>query len=215
MFDPHSTSDRYVVSGNLEAEFVDEAQTILVNKKGITDLHTLYVEEEKGVARAYEQLLQEMTGDTPITCDLIKYVHKAIFGELYKWAGNWRTVRISKQGAPMWPPPDFLAPAMVEFEKSILRRYPAKALADEDAFCDGIAHIQGEFLSIHPLREGNARTIKLTTDLLAIQTGRIPLQYDDTEAGKHAYIEAAKAAMLAQDYSLMKGVISGALRVIF
>lgn len=56
------------------------------------------------------------------------------------------------------------------------------------------AEIQGEFLVIHPFREGNARTIKLATDLLAVQTGRLPLTYDQSETGTRTYIEAAKTA---------------------
>lgn len=56
------------------------------------------------------------------------------------------------------------------------------------------AEVQGEFLVIHPFREGNARTIKLATDLLAAQTGRPLLAYDQTEQAVEEYIEAAKAA---------------------
>ena len=36
--EPTKRSDRYDVSGNVEAEYVDAEQTVLVNKKGITDL---------------------------------------------------------------------------------------------------------------------------------------------------------------------------------
>lgn len=34
-------SDRYDVSGNVEAQYVDEAQTVLVNKQGIATLEAL------------------------------------------------------------------------------------------------------------------------------------------------------------------------------
>src|SRR5436853_1033497 len=66
---------------------------------------------------------------------------------------------------------------MQQFERDVLRRHPARQL-DDDAFCRAIARIQGEFLAIHPFREGNARTIKLLTDLLALQTDRPLLRYD-------------------------------------
>lgn len=56
------------------------------------------------------------------------------------------------------------------------------------------SEIQGEFLVIHPFREGNAQTIKLATDLLAAQTGRPLLAYDQTEEAAAEYVEAAKAA---------------------
>ena len=54
----------------------------------------------------------------------------------------------------------------------VLQKYPAKSLKEDEEFCGAVAEIQGEFLVIHPFREGNARTIKLMTDLLATQTGR-------------------------------------------
>jgi cell filamentation protein len=200
---PHG--DRYDVSGNAEAQYVDGAEEVLINKKNITDVHTLHIEEEKGLARAYEQLLGEVRSDTPITIQLILYVHKLIFGELYEWAGRWRTVRISKPGVS-WPPPDFLEQAMKDFEHDVLRKYPSTILKSDDVFCNAVGHIQGEFLAIHPFREGNARTIKLVTDLLATQSDRLPLQYDMTDSGRQTYIEAAKAALL-KEYAPMSAVI--------
>ena len=83
--------DRYDTSGNLEAEYVDADHMILVNEQGITDLETLQVKEEEGLARPYETLLAEVRIDTPMTCDLLRDIHLRIFGDLYKWAGRWRT----------------------------------------------------------------------------------------------------------------------------
>ena len=74
---PHR--DRYDTSGNIEAEYVDEAQTVLVNKRGVTDLEELQLLEEEGLAKAYETLLAEVRVDTPLTCDLIRYIHERIY----------------------------------------------------------------------------------------------------------------------------------------
>jgi cell filamentation protein len=198
------------VTGNVEAQYVDAEETVLKNKKGIADLHMLQVEEEAALAGAYSLLLDEVLSDTLFTNELICYVHKVIFGDLYEWAGRWRTVKISKEETT-WSPPDFLEGAMQEFGKDVLKRYCAGDLSDDETFCGAVGHIQGEFLAIHPFREGNARTIKLVTDLLAAQTGRLPLQYDMTDVGTDQYIEAAKAAML-KDYEPMTVIIGEALR---
>jgi cell filamentation protein len=88
--------------------------------------------------------------------------------------------------------------------------YPASALQADDAFCSAVGGIQGEFLVIHPFREGNARTIKLATDLLAAQTGRPFLVYDQTSEGQEQYIDAAKAAF-KQQYAPMDEIIRQAL----
>lgn len=191
-------------------EYMDAKQEVLKNKKGIVDLESLQIEEEKGLAVAYERLLAEVRSDTPITAELIRYAHQMIFGDLYEWAGRWRTVRISKPGA-VWPPPDFLDQAMEELEREVLRNYPASALSKDEAFCKAVGHIQGEFLAIHPFREGNARTIKLITNLLAVQAGRVLLAYDASEEGQERYIAAAKEAV-KKNYAPMTAVICEALK---
>jgi cell filamentation protein len=206
---PTKRRDRYDVSGNVEAEYVDAQETVLKNKKGITDLPTLQLAEEAGLVRAYRTLLAEVRMDTPMTCELLRHVHARIFGDLYDWAGRWRTVWISKPGTT-WPPPDFLDQTMEAYERDVLRTHPAVALQDDHTFCAAVAAIQGEFLVIHPFREGNARTIKLLANLLAAQTGRPILLYDQTDRGTETYIAAAKAAF-GKDYDPMTAIIRDAL----
>jgi cell filamentation protein len=207
---PSGRGDRYDTSGNPETEYVDDQMLVLRNREGITDSESLMKREQELHAIAYELLLQETRIDTRLSCDLLKHIHSTIFLKLYEWAGRYRTVWISKPGIT-WPAPDFLVASMTAFESEILSKHSPELLAAEDAFCHAVAEIQGEFLVIHPFREGNARTIKLATDLLAIQTGRLPLAYDQSEQGAQAYIAAATAAF-ARDYALLEQVIHSALR---
>jgi len=201
--------DRYDVSGNVEGQYVDEGQTVLVNKHGITTLAALQLAEEAALLSAYETLLDEVRMTTQMTCDLLCHIHGRIFGDLYDWAGRWRTVNISKPGIT-WPPPGFIPENMQVLERDVLRKYPASALNDDEAFCRAAAEIQGEFLVIHPFREGNARTIKLLTDMLAAQTRRPLLIYDQSNAGRDRYIAAASAAF-KRDYRPMTDVLRQAL----
>ncbi|MGD9649055.1 MAG: Fic family protein [Pirellulales bacterium] len=91
-----------------------------------------------------------------------------------------------------------------------LAKYRASALAGDDAFVQALAKTQREFLVIHPFREGNARTIKLACDLLSSQTDRPILRYDESEAGRAAYIDAAKAAF-NRNYDPLTRLIAEAL----
>ncbi len=200
---------RYTTPGNPEAEYLDPEHQVPVNLGGFTDLAALQLAEEEALAEAYEILLNEVRTDTLMTCELIRHIHHRIFGGLYPWAGRWRTVWISKPGIT-WPAPDFLDRHMAEFEQHVLRPYRAGVLKDDEAFCDAAARIQGEFLVIHPFREGNARTIKLATDLLAVQSGRPLLVYDSSAAGRDSYIAAADAAF-RREYAPMAMVIRHAL----
>jgi cell filamentation protein len=205
-----SRDDHYRVTGNAEAQYMDDAQTVLKNKKGITAAAMLQDAEEEALGRAYGQLIWEIGSTTPLTCYLIRRIHAIIFGELYDWAGRWRSVWISKPGVT-WPAPDFLEEFMSRFEGDVLAKYPARAIHSDESFCRAAAEIQGEFLVIHPFREGNARTIKVLADLLASQTKRPILKYDQSQAGAAAYIAAAKAAF-DRDYMPLEAVISSALQ---
>jgi cell filamentation protein len=99
---------------------------------------------------------------------------------------------------------------MLELERALLNKYPADTIPDDETFCAVAAEIQGEFLVIHPFREGNARTIKLATDILAAQTGRPLLAYDQSEQAIEEYIAAAKAAFKRQ-YGPLAAIIRQAL----
>ncbi len=202
---------RYDVSGNVEAQYVDAAEQVLANLMGINDAETLQVAEETALAAAYERLLREVKVDTPLTCELLRYVHGVIFGELYAWAGRWRTVNISKPGA-VWPPAVYLEQSMQAFERDVLQRSSPAQWQSDDEFVSGVAEIQGEFLAIHPFREGNARTIKLATDLIAGQTGRPLLRYDQSDAGAEAYIAAAAAALQQRDMGPLRNLVREALQ---
>jgi len=117
---------------------------------------------------------------------------------------------VDQQAGTTWPAPDFLAKNMQAFEEGVLRKYPAGSLQDDNAFCAAVGEIQGEFLVIHPFREGNARAIKLATDVLAAQTGRPLLAYDQSEEAQQQYIGAATAAFKRQ-YGPMIEIIREAL----
>ena len=112
-----------------QAEYFDAEQTVLINKLGIKWLEPLQVAEEAALAKAYETLLHEVRVDTPMTCELIRHIHSRIFGELYAWAGRWRTVTISKPGIT-WPPPIFVPRAMDEFEWNVLAVSPTAIVDD-------------------------------------------------------------------------------------
>lgn len=205
-----SHPSRYAVGGS-ESEYMDRKRKVMKNLKGIRDLRSLQKAEEDALVAAYDKLFSTVRSDTPMTVDLLKHIHHTIFSDLYEWAGRLRTVTMSKPGVT-WPPPDYLEDAMRSLQQNVLRQYPAHSLREDGRFYEAVGHIQGEFLAIHPFREGNARTIKLSTDLLAAQTKRPILRYDMSKEGQRKYIAAAKAALLKQNYTLMQTIIQAALR---
>ena len=63
------------------------------NLLGITDKATLNLYEASGVVKS-EILLQSLEEDVDFSIDLILQVHRTTFGELYDWAGKWRTIEV-------------------------------------------------------------------------------------------------------------------------
>lgn len=204
----HDSDDRYIAVGP-EANYVDENQTILVNKLGICDLHSLHVKEEEGLVHCYQTMVQSVRFDTPLSNGLIREVHRLVFGDLFEWAGKWRHSWISK-GNTVWAHPDHIDALMQGFEVNVLQQTPLSKTMSDDEFCSIVALIQGEFLTIHPFREGNARTIKVVTDLYAVQTDRPFLIYDESETGKQDYIDAAIQAMLT-NHRPLEAIVKAAL----
>ena len=185
--------NRYTAVGP-ETKFADKQGRVLVNKLGITRLRQLQIREEEGLVDCYQRMIKRVRFDTPLSNALICEIHREIFGDLFEWAGKWRASWISKEQT-VWANPMHIGSLMETFEAEILQRAPLSQTISDDEFSSIVALIQGEFLTIHPFREGNARTIKVLTDLYAAQTGRAFLIYDQTEAGQAEYIDAAIAAM--------------------
>jgi len=82
--------NRYDVTGNSEAQSVDHAGNVLVNKKGILALNPLQILEEDALATAYTRLIGEVRSDTALTCTLIRHVHGRMFGDLQTSSPGWR-----------------------------------------------------------------------------------------------------------------------------
>ena len=65
-----------------------------------------------------------------------------------------------------------------------------------------IAATHMEFILIHPFREGNGRISRVLADVMAVQAGRMPLDYSAWEADKPRYFAAIQRG-LSRDYSEM------------
>lgn len=85
-----------------------------------------------------------------------RVVHRRLFGDVYAWAGRYRTVRMSK-GSTDFGPPDHIG---VEMDRKFagLTRPPFQRGSAAEDFIPALAEFLGELNAIHPFREGNGRT---------------------------------------------------------
>jgi len=200
-------------AGNPENTFYEGEPQVLVNKLGIRDAAEMRRREKLALDDAYRTMLSSQASDSSqfqITAATFKTLHAAIFGELYEWAGRWRTVNIAKDGMK-WPNAAFLDQSMQSFEHDVLHKIKPHELRSDDEYCRAAARIHGEFIAVHPFREGNGRTARLACDLLAINVGLPILRYDRSPSGIERYVHANKLVVYRADYSLLEDVFAEAI----
>jgi cell filamentation protein len=79
--------------------YLDPASGVLKNRLGITDAAVLERAEAALVAtRSYELSQTPLKGRFDLTH--LQAIHRYLFGDLYEWAGQLRTVDISKGSQP-------------------------------------------------------------------------------------------------------------------
>ena len=128
-----------------------EGTAVLKNKAGLSDAVALEkFEAAMTFVRAQEPL---PTGD--ISLEQYAAIHRHLFQDVYGWAGEYRTVALSKSGNVFCFPEHIPAAMRDLFEglsgKNYLRGLSLNNFAAEAARCIG------ELNAIHPFREGNGR----------------------------------------------------------
>lgn len=112
----------------------------------------------------------------PVTADLIRAMHRDWLRGIYSWAGEYRTVDVSK-GDFVWPPAYLVARNMEKLEADVLSDRTPCRHADLSVVCTSLAIVHAELLLIHPFREGNGRLARWLADIMAFQAGYAPPLY--------------------------------------
>lgn len=91
-------------------------------------------------------------------------------GDIYEWAGKYRTVNISKGDFSFAMAAQ--VPKLVEqFEKEQLVKYTPCKYSDRNNVVKALAEVHTEFVLLHPFREGNGRCSRILTSIMALQAG--------------------------------------------
>jgi cell filamentation protein len=94
-------------------------------------------------------------------------MHHDWLGEIYPWAGQYRTVEMSKDGFT-WPPAHRVAENMAKFEAKLLIPNTPCRCENLEASTQTLASIHAELLLIHPFREGNGCIARWLNDLMCL-----------------------------------------------
>jgi cell filamentation protein len=169
-----------------------EGTTCLVNKLGIRDEKRLS-EVEAQITFAKAVMLEETPIDDDFGFEHFKKIHDFLLCDLYEWAGQVRTVDISKKRTK------FLDAASIE---SIGTKCFAKV---KDGYFENLSFVEfvkriAEFYNdvnyIHPFREGNGRTQRIYfTQLIRHYGYDINFADVDTDELMIATIQASSGVM--------------------
>ena len=156
---------RYHVSSSEGQYEKDSGEQVLANKLGISDSDEIDGAELVLLEQLYHSVFEEQFPLGRITVSTLKGWHRRWLGNIYEWAGQERTVNISKGGF-MFAPSAQLPKLLHEFDTQYLARYTPCASMSKEQLIEAIAIIHVELILIHPFKEGNGRLSRLLADVM-------------------------------------------------
>ena len=182
-------------------------EEILPNLLNSNSLREIQEAEFEGFLYAELLLTTQLTDKTKFDVDYIKNIHFLALKDVYAFAGNFRTVNISKQGF-MFPAARFLDQSKKKKQTVILNKLLNKNVKlDSVLFIEDLARAHAELLYIHPFREGNGRTARVLLNLMLRKNGWEPLDFSKmNEELFQQYVIAVQSSAM-KNYEPMKKVI--------
>lgn len=149
--------------------YIDSKTGVLRNLANITDEKTLLFVESGATTKRLYELYQN-----PIKIKCIKdlfTIHHYIFQDIYAWAGEKRSVEISKNGKQFFPTTYF--ENAFQFINSLILDYKKISKNNTLELAQKLAEILDNVNYLHPFREGNGRAQREFLRLLALEKGLV------------------------------------------
>ena len=190
---------------NYKGSYIEHGSEVLRNKLGITDINQALLQETLGFANAEEYFLNNLNKATIFNVKYVCNIHLMALDELYYFAGKYRTIDLSKDNHQFFPYP-FIETAMQYFENEYLLKLPSDYDSKEQLIEDiAITHV--ELIHIHPFREGNGRTARILSNLIAVRAGYDRLNFENFRRDYYQrYIDALNKGD-SKDYTDMINII--------
>ena len=131
--------------------------TCLVNKLGIQDELAL-AETEAAVVLGKASLLDQQPIPGVFDFDHYKRIHQFLFCDLYDWAGQIRTINLSKKGTAFVPAAEIESCAVACFKR--LAEFSGEGMSHRE-LAEEVADFYHTVNMLHPFREGNGRSQRI------------------------------------------------------
>lgn len=139
---------------------------VLRNMLGLrTESELAEAEYDFTLERRVELDRQPVRGD--FSLDHLRAIHRHLFQDVFDWAGELRTVNISKEKSNFLPRSRFNTAAGFVFQKLHDGPLLRGRTIDDDDFLDHATDLLDGINYIHPFREGNGRTQRAFLDQVA------------------------------------------------
>ncbi len=198
-------SDRYDTSGNIQAAFEPGSNdTVLRNKLGVTTESEMADIELSLLALLYEAVIASVRVGQPLTINDLCDWHRRWLGNVYEWAGEYRSVNMGK-GNFQFAASARIPRLMDDLDSKILSTYTPCEGMTETQLAEAIAIVHVELILVHPFREGNGRLSRLLMNVMALQAGLPELDFSAWDSNKQAYFAAIQSGL--DDYEPMKQLV--------
>lgn len=180
---------------------------ILKNKFDIRDIDVLHeAEREYSMVRYAELEKRGVTGRFDL--NHLRAIHKYLFQDVYEWAGEIRTVDISKGN--IFCLSQFILPQFDNLYKELKRDKLLMNISDKHKMSQKLAYYLAEINAIHPFREGNGRTQRMYCEQLCLGNGRFYLDF--SEISSEEMLRASVESFEKRDYRLMEQIVFKCLK---
>jgi cell filamentation protein len=135
------TPNRYKTAKGIEGEFEPGSQRrVLANKLRVRRKRIMDQLEIDALVEAQEIYLRTITSETKITVRHICMMHHQWLGEIYEWAGKYRSVELSKGGFT-WPPARLVAQNMSTIVDKTLRKWTPCRPGPKESIAKAMAYV--------------------------------------------------------------------------
>ena len=141
---------------------------VMRNLRGIDDGHKLARVEARVTQYRIARLLKDPMPGMFDEAHL-KAIHKDLFGALYSWAGEYRSVGIQKDDTGFAPPQDIASQVKAVTDR--LQEASPTIQGDRNKLIETVTDAFIGLNRAHPYREGNGRTMRVFLDHYADHHG--------------------------------------------
>lgn len=188
-------TDRYDTTGSPEGQYQPGSDNrVLINKLGIVDPDEMDEIELDLLSQLTESVLGEVEADQTISIDDLCEWHRRWLGNVYVWAGQYRSVNMGK-GDFQFAAAHLIGGLMLKLNKDFLAVYTPCHLIGEDELVEALAKVHIEIILIHPFREGNGRLSRLVANIMALQAGFPMLDFSYMDNNRESYFLAIRAGL--------------------